>query len=1017
MSLSAISIRNPVFAWMLMLSLGVFGALSFQRMGVSQLPPADFPTVSISVNLDGAAPEVMEMDVVDVIEGGLTSIPGIKFMSSSSKTGSANIQVEFGLDKNMDTAVQEVQSAIGRVQRRLPAAMDAPTIRKNNPEDQPILWLALTSDRLTRKELMTFVRDRVQEQFSSLDGVGEVFLAGYVEPNLRVWLSQDRLDQYQLTASDVINAIQREHSEKPGGRIESLDQEKNIRVLGEAPTLQDFKNIEISRRGGALNFSPVSLKQVAQVEEGTADIRSFSRTQGKPSIGIGIRKQPGANTVEVAQRVKERVRELSGHLPQGVEIGIRFDSTRFIEESIGELNFTLIFSAILTALVCWVFLGSLSATLNVVLAIPTSVIGTFIVLYALGYTLNTFTLLGLSLAIGIVVDDAIMVLENIVRHKEGGLSRLQAALTGSREIALAALAATLAIIAIFLPVAFMDGVIGRYFLQFGVTLSVAVAISLFEALSLTPMRCSQFLSIEKRTSFFGKLVENFFRHAECLYKKTIPITLRHPWVVLSIVMVIFGGTWKVGTLLKREFVPAQDQSQLMVRLQTPVGSSLAYMDTQAKKVEAYFSSRTEVEAYFSSVGGGGGGGAQINSANLFLTLKPPSKRQQSAQELAQIYRNDLKKIKGVRATLQDPSLSSLGGRRSFPIEFSIRGLNWDGLVEQSKLMMNEMEKSGLMTDIDSSDQAGMPEVRVIPDRVRARQYGVDISEITQVVNVMMSGAIAGRYSDGGRRYDVRVGLPPESRISTSAIRRLKVRNNQGELIPLDQVVKISEAQGLQAISREDRLRAVTIRANVAPQSSQAEAMAVTQKILRTQLPEGYTFAVSGSARTFQESFQGLVFALILGILVSYMVLASQLNSFIHPITILIALPLSISGAFIALYLGHQTLNIYSMIGILLLMGIVKKNSILLVDFTNQLRAQGMNVTEALVTACPIRLRPILMTSFATIAGAIPAALSMGPGSESRIPMALAVIGGVLVSTFLTLFGVPTVYRLLDRDRV
>lgn len=1014
MSLSAISIRNPVFAWMLMIALGVFGALSFQRMGVSQLPPADFPTVNISVNLDGAAPEVMEMDVVDVIEGGLTSIPGIKFMSSSSKTGNANILVEFGLDKNMDTAVQEVQSALGRIQRRLPATMEAPTIRKNNPEDQPILWLAVTSDRLPRKELMTLVRDQIQERFSTLDGVGEVFLAGYVEPNLRVWLSQDRLDQYQLTASDVISAIQREHSEKPGGRIESSDQEKNIRVLGEAPTLQDFQNISISRRGGALNFAPVSLKQVAKVEEGTADIRSLSRTQGKPSIGIGIRKQPGAHAVEVAQRVRERVQELSGRLPQGVEIGIRFDSTRFIKESIGELNFTLIFSAILTALVCWIFLGSLSATLNVILAIPTSVIGTFIVLYALGYTLNTFTLLGLSLAIGIVVDDAIMVLENIVRHKEGGASRVQAALEGSREITLAAVAATLAVIAIFLPVVFMDGVIGRYFLQFGVTLSVAVILSLLEALTLTPMRCAQFLSIEKRTSYFGKLVERSFSSSEHLYKKVIPITLRHPWIVLSVTLVLFAGTWKIGSLLKREFVPAQDQSQLTVRLQTPVGSSLTYTDAKAKEVETYFSSRPEVEAYFSSVGGGGGGSSQVNSAYLFLTLKPSSERRQSTQELAQIYRNELRKIKGVRATLQDPSLSSLGGRRSFPIEFSIRGSNWEGLVEQSKLMMREMEKTGLMTDIDSSDQAGMPEVRVIPDRVRARQYGVDISEISQVVNVMMSGAIAGRYSDGGRRYDVRVGLPAESRISTEAIRKLKVRNNQGELIPLDQVVKILETQGLQAISREDRIRSITIRANVAPQSSQAEAMAVIEKILRAQLPEGYSFAVSGSARTFQESFQGLIFALILGILVSYMVLASQLNSFIHPITILIALPLSLSGAFIALYLGHQTLNIYSMIGILLLMGIVKKNSILLVDFTNQLRAQGLTLTEALITACPIRLRPILMTSFATIAGAVPAALAIGPGAESRIPMALAVIGGVLVSTLLTLFGVPTVYSLLDR---
>ncbi|MEO5969642.1 MAG: efflux RND transporter permease subunit [Bdellovibrionia bacterium] len=1013
MRLSEISIRNHVFAWMLMLGLLVFGSICFQRMGVSQLPDVDFPTVSVNVNLDGAAPEVMELDVVDVIEGALTSIPGIKYMSSTSRTGSGSITVEFGLDKNIDTAVQEVQSAIGGVQRKLPADLDPPSVRKTNPEDQPILWLAVTADQLSRKDLMILVRDQVQDRFSTLEGVGEVILAGYIAPNLRVWLSQDKLNHFQLTASDVIGAIQHEHSEKPGGRIESSEQEKNIRILGEAPTVKDFENITISRRGGSFNYTPVALKQVAEIEDGTADIRSLSRAQGKLSVALGIKKQPGSNAVEVAKSVKEKMKEVAALLPKGVEIGVRVDTTHFIEEAVGELNFTLVFSAILTAIVCWIFLGSLSATLNVVLAIPTSIIGCFIILYALGYTLNTFTLLGLSLAIGIVVDDAIMVLENIVRHKEQGKDRMTAALDGSQEITLAALAATLAIIAIFLPVAFMEGVIGKYFLQFGITLSVAVAISLLEALTLTPMRCSRFLVVEKRTSLLGRSVEKSFNFAENLYRRFIPVTLRYPWITLLVATLFFAGTWKIGSQLKREFVPPQDQAQLSVRLQTPVGSSLAFTDAKVQEVEKYFASRPEVATYFSSIGAGGGGGS-VNIGNISLSLTPVGQRKQSAQELATVYRKELRRIKGARFTIQDPSLSGLGGRRSFPIEFTIRGANWDGLVEQSKKIMSEMEKTKFMTDIDSNYQDGMPEIQVIPDRVKARQYGVDVSEITQTVNVAMAGALAGKYAHGGRRYDVRVGLPSTSRVSTNAIRQLQVRNNQGELIPLHQVVTISEKKGLQAISREDRQRAINVRANVSPQSSQAEAMDETQKILQQNLPDGYSFAVSGSARTFQESFKSLIFAFILGILVSYMVLASQFNSFIHPITILIALPFSVSGAFIALYLGHQTLNIYSMIGLILLMGIVKKNSILLVEFTNHMREKGMGAKEALIEACPVRLRPILMTSIATIAGAIPPALAIGPGAESRIPMALAVIGGVLISTFLTLFVVPSVYSLLDR---
>ena len=1011
MKLSEIFIKNHVMAWMLLWGLIIFGAISFSRMGVSQLPDVDSPKVSVSIDLDGASPEEMEMDVVDVVEGALTSVPGIINMSSSAKLGSANVSVEFDLDKNINVAVQEIQNAMSRIQKKLPKDIDPPTVRKSNPEDQPILWLSVSSPKLSNLELMKIVRDQVQDSFSTIEGVGDVTLGGFVDPNLRVWLNQEKLQRYQLTASDVISAIGREHSQQPGGQLVTGDQELSVRTMGEAPTLEDFKNITITRRGGSTNYVPLALKDVAQIEDGTADIRSISRSQGQSSVGLGIKKQPGSNAVQVGRLVKERLKQVAAQLPPGVEINVRFDSTQFIEESVSELNFTLIFSALLTALVCWIFLGSWTATMNVILAIPTSVVGSFIVLYALHYTLNTFTLLGLSLAIGIVVDDAIMVLENIVRHNELGKTRWQAAVDGSREISTAALAATLAVIAIFMPVTFMNGVIGKYFLQFGITLSVAVAISLLEALTLTPMRCSRYLVVHKRTSYFGRAVESGFEGAAHIYSRMIPVTLKYPWLTLLFACAFFASTLGIGKLLKQEFIPAQDQSRLMVKLQTPAGTTLAVTNEKMKILEKILAARPEVAAYFSSVGGGAD---DANQGNVFLSLKPRNKRKMSAQEFAASMRKTLKKEVGAKVTIQDPSLAILSGGKGIPVQFKVHGPDWDKLTALTKQITEEMENTGLMMDIDTNQKEGQAEIAVVPDREQARKYGVDVSDISDTVRVMMAGEIAGKFSQHGRRYDVRVGLPLEKRNSREMIKKLQVRNNQGELISLDKVVKLKEQMGPQAISRENRQRAISVDANVAPGSSQKQAMKAVEEIAKKILPAGYSAEVVGSAKTFNESFSGLWFALLLGIVVSYMILASQFNSFIHPLTILLALPFSVSGAFIALYIGGQTLNIYSLIGLILLMGIVKKNSILLVDFTNHIREQGKSVDEALLEACPVRLRPILMTSMATIVGAIPPALAIGPGAETRVPMALAVIGGVIVSTLLTLLVVPAAYRLFSR---
>ncbi|HAR43955.1 MAG TPA: AcrB/AcrD/AcrF family protein [Bdellovibrionales bacterium] len=1014
MTLSELSIRRPVFAWMLMAGLIIFGWISFTRMGISMMPDVDFAVVSVSVGYEGAAPEVVESSVVDILEDAVTSVQGVKSISSYSRYGSASLTVEFELGRNIDSALQEVQTKIAQAQRMLPKEIDTPIITKSNPEDQPILWMSLSSTRHSTVELMKYTRDQIKDKFTTVPGAGEVFLGGYVEPNLRIWISNKDLNKFDLAVGDVLTTIQNEHSELPAGQIETGRREVDVRTMGEARSIQEFSDIVINQRGGAPNYRPIYLKQIARVEEGTAEVRRLSRFKGTPAVGLGIRKQRGSNAVEVAKAVKIRLGEVQKNLPEGMTLNVNFDTTKFIEEAVGELNFTLILSAILTGFVCWLFLGSWSSTFNVLLAIPTSIIGAFIFLYFAGFTLNTFTLLGLSLAIGVVVDDAIMVLENIVRHRELGQSRFKAALTGSREITFAAVAATIAIVAIFLPVAFMRGVIGKFFFQFGVTMTVTVMLSLLEALTLTPMRCSQFVDSGEHTTWIGKKTSRVLKTVTALYKSLLAVALDHRWKVILASLVFFAVSFWTVTKLNKEFVPAQDQSLFMIRFQAPVDSSLAYTDSKFKEIEAYLATRPEVEKYFGAIGGMGGAG-DVSSGMAFVTLIPKNKRKVTQQQFMEIARKDLAGVKDVKIFMQDLSKAGFSSSRGFPVEFTIRGPDWDKLAESSKNIIAELEKTGMLTDLDSDYKLGKPEFRITPNRMNAALRGVSIRAISETVNALVGGTVRGKYQSGGHRYDIRVRLLPEERDRAEAIKSLYVRNNRNELVQLSEVVKIEERASLQQIIRYDRERAITVFANVKNGQSQAKALEAVQTIGKKILPEGYRVVMSGSAETMKQSFTDLTTALVLGILVAYMVLASQFNSFIDPFTVLMALPFSISGAFVALLLTGQSLNIYSFIGLILLMGIVKKNSILLVEFTNQKRDGGIrDVREALLVACPIRLRPIMMTSFATIAAAIPPAMAIGPGAETRIPMSVAVIGGVLVSTFLTLFVIPCVYSLFAK---
>jgi hydrophobe/amphiphile efflux-1 (HAE1) family protein len=1007
MNLTEACLKKPLFAWMIMAATVVFGGVAASRIGISQFPDVDFPMISVEVDWEGAAPEIVEHDIVEILEEAVVQVEGIRTITSSARQGSGQVSIELDPSRDVDLALQDIQAKVSQTQQRLPRDINPPVISKTNPEDHPIMWVGL-SGPFSPQLLGDTARYVVKEKLQTVPGVGEIRMGGWLERNVRVWMDARRLDEKNLTVSDVLAALRREHVELPAGRLETQGREVSLRVLGEAIDIAALRRIVVRETGGA----PVYLEDVALVEDGFEDVRRMSRVNGTPAQGLGIKKQRGSNAVAVARGVRAALGDIQKTLPAGMELGVNFDSTRFIEESVHEVERDLLLAVLLTGLVCWLFLGSFSSTLTVVLAIPMSLLGTIATIYFLGFTLNTFTLLALALSVGIVVDDAIMVLENIVRHAEGGKDRVRAAREGTREITFAALAATLAVVAIFLPVVFMEGIIGAFFLQFGVTLSVAVLLSYLEAITLAPARCSQMLSVSREhRGRLGRAADAAFDRLARVYGALLGWGLRRKLTVLAGAVLLFAASIAVFRELKGEFVPSQDQSRLFVRLQTQVGSDIAETDRVFRRAEAFVASRPEVARVFAVVGGFGGSG--VNSGVLFTTLKPPSQRALTQSEFQALLRKEFNSYPGVRAVVQDLSQSGFTGQRGFPVEFSVQGSTWNELVGSSQTLMEKLKTSGTVVDLDSNYEVGMPELTITPDRARCADAGVTVEDVATAINAMFGGVRAGKYSAGGRRVDVRVKLLAEQRARPEDIGKLRVRSRSGQLVPLSMLVQTEERPALQQITRRDSQRAISIFANVAPGRSQNEALAVVER-LGKDLPPGVRLVLGGASSTFRESSRSLLFAFLLGILVAYMVLVSQFNSLLHPITVLTILPLAVTGAAFALWLGNHSLNVFSVIGFLLLMGIVKKNSIILVDYANQLREhEGLDASAAMRRAGPVRLRPILMTSTTTLMAALPAALALGAGAETRAPMAVAVIGGVIVSTSLSLLVVPAFYVMAD----
>ena len=1028
MALSDLSIRRPVFAWVLMGGLIIFGAIGLSRLGISEQPDVDFPVLTVNVAWPGAAPTVMETAIVDPLESTLIATDGIKSMSSNIQLGQASITLELDLSRNIDSALTEVQSKISAV--RLPIGANQPTIDKTNPEDQPIMILAVSGGpERSVHSLTAYIEETLADKFKTLPGVGQVVLGGYDARNLRIWVDNEKLKAYELSIVDVYNALSRENLETASGYLEDDRKQTNIRLMGEGMTADEIGAIRI-RAGGSqpLYDSNIRLRDVARIEDGLNDTRHLGMVKGQESIALGIKKQRGANAVALGDALNTRLAEIAPTLPPDIHIETVFDTTHFIREAIHETLFTLLLSALVTGVVCYFFLGSWSSTFNVLLSIPTSVMGTFIIIYAMGFTLNFFTLLGLSLAIGIIVDDSIMVLENIVRHAEMGKDRVTASRDGAREITFAAIAATAAVTSIFLPVAFMSGIIGKFFFQFGVTISAAVLLSLLEAITINPMRCSRFMNVEKETGYLVRVVDDLFRRLSDGYRGMLAWSLTRPWIIIALSVVVLLLSLIPGSLLRKEFSPQQDQSAFLIHVETPIGSSIEFTQQRLAEAEKILDGRPEVEHYFAVVGGfslTGGGSVgdlsdnQINVATIYVTLVPKGRRHIGQFPLMKVLRDQLNAIPDLKAVPQDLSSRSFTAGRGFPIELDIRGADYATLESLSNSIIARLKETGQVTDLDTDLRNGMNEIRLHPDREEAAKAGVSINDIVNTVSYAVGGVVQGGFTNGDRRYDIRLRLEGTQRANADDLLKLQVRTVSNELIPISRVVQIEQVRTYQTLTRQMRERSVSIFANVADGVSQSLAMDTAQKIAREELAklpnqgQGYHLFLGGGAATFLETFHNLILALWLGILIAYMILAAQFNSFVHPFSVLLALPFSVTGALFALYVTGQSLNMYSMIGLVLLMGIVKKNSILIVEFTNHKRfEEKLPLHEAILEACPVRLRPILMTSLATLAASLPPALAIGPGAESRIPLAVTVIGGVIVSTTLTLFVVPCSYSLM-----
>ena len=1006
MKLSDFSIARPVTTTMAMAALFVFGLIGYSRLGIDSLPNVDIPIVTITTLLPGASPEIVEENVTDVIEEAVSTIEGVKKLTSISSHTASIVTMEFELDRDIDIAAQDVRSRVSGVVRKLPDDAEYPNVSKVDTNERPVIWVA-TSGEKTIQEITDYAKNILKPRLETIQGVGSIRLGGKRERAIRVWFDRSKMEALSITASEVEHALKTENLDSPGGWLEGTDREFSVITKGEIETLLDLQNVIIASRGGVV----VRLGDFSRIEDGLEDKRSLARFNGKPSVGLGIQKKPGSNTVEIAREIRKKVAEMQGEIPPGMNVTISFDSSIYIEQSVSEMNEAITLGALLAAFIVFCFLRTPTSTIIVCITIPLSIIATFFCIYFLGFSLNTMTMLGLTLAIGIVVDDSIIVLENIYRHRQLGEGKMEGASKGTTEIAFAAIASTLSIIAVFMPVAFMSGVQGRFFYEFGITVAVATAFSTFIALTLTPMLCARFLSVTPKENSFTNYTENLFIKVEKVYSHYLAKAMKNRlFVIIASFSLFFIGIGFAG-MLDSEMVPKEDRSAIMVNFQTPIGSSIDYTDSKVKVNEEILLATPEIASFFTIISFGPNG--TVNKGIMFVKLTSKDERDRSQDEVVAHLRKEFSKEPGIKSFVVGMSASFGGNRRGAPFSFVIKGPDMASLKKYATIIADEFEQIEGIIDVDTDYDLGVPELQVHINKEKAAELGVSVSDIAIALNSLIGGRDVTTFADKGERYNVKIKLEDKYTDSPSDIDSVFVKNAKGELIKLKSLVTVKEGVAPSVINRRDGRRSITISSSLDSGKTLGSAADDIEAIAARVLPEGFSTDFSGNAETMKESEGSMGFVFILALLVTYMVLASQFESFAHPFTVLMALPLATFGAFGSLLVTGNTMNIYSFIGIVLLIGIVTKNSIILVDYSNKLMQKGMNSMDAVLEAGPIRLRPVLMTALSTIFGVLPTALALGSGSETRAPMAIATIGGLVTSTFLTLFVIPIIYTYVD----
>lgn len=1014
MFLSNLSIKRPVFITMIMCAFALFGILSLKKIGVDLYPQVEFPIITIQTSLPGADPLTIETTVSKPIEDALSSISSIKHLFSTSTENVSQVVIEFDLDKNIDIAYQEVLAKIGTIRSKLPEEVKEPTVEKMDMNGSPILAL-IVSGNVPIQELSHVATKIVKERLQGLNGVGQISVVGKRDRNIWISLNPHKLEGFNLSVLDVIQALNSHHVRTPGGRLETGPHEFTVKTKAEYLDVQEFNSLVIA----TYNDTPIHLSDVADVVDGLEEERSLARLNDTKAIALLIRKQSGKNTVSVIQGVKKRVEQLQAELaPRAISLEIAQDFSLFIEQSMRDLKWHLLFGGGLAVCIVFLFLRNKEMTLIGALAIPLSVLATFMLMNSLGFTMNMMTMLALSLAIGILIDDAIVVVENIFRHFKKSGSPQEAAQTGTAEIGLAAFAITMCIVAVFLPVAFMKGIIGRFFYQFGMTVAFAVLVSLFIAFTLTPMLSARFLKPIHTQGTLSQWIETALRSIKVIYITLLKKALRFQKTTLFVAIGLFALSLVCFHWIQTEFTPMEDQGEFYIKVKAPLGSSLQTTDRLASELRKKIETKPWIRYTCTTLGTGSL--EKVNEGSIYVKMTPKKQRTLSQMEAMNEVRAIASHVSNLKISVEPVQDISAGESKSTALQVDFEGPNLSTLENIAQQLLSKLQKQAGYVDLDLSFEKEKPELNIVIKRAVAASLGVSPDTIAQTIKTLIGGEDVNTFTQDGERYDITVRLQEPFRNTKESLYALTVPNKEGTLISLDSLVTVSEAKGPVQIDRSNRKRVISLYANL-QENKKTLGQAVTEitaLLEKMEIPPQYNYRFAGTAEAMEESFQYLLLALCLAIVMVYMVLASQFESFIHPFIIMLSLPLSLIGAFLGLLLTHATLNIFTCIGLIMLIGLVTKNAILLVDYTNTIKQKNADcsINRALIKAGSTRLFPILMTTLSMIFGMLPTAFGRGEGSESGSPMAIAVIGGLISSMFLTLIVIPVVYSMMRTSK-